>query len=231
LVLSPARETAFCLLELLGETQIEANAAATSIETFEKALKLAEGLIERARALMGLAAGMRVVDRVGDALDRINQALELAARDEDHFLLAKSYFLKGNLEWAKGNYDRCITNHQASLTHARAAGSIELEVQALGGLGDANYLRGHMLTADQYFVQCVKGANESGLGRIYAANLPMLAWCSIYGGKLDEAWEHALEARGVARAISHKRAEIIALNALVLIARERGDILSIFDYT
>ena len=59
----------------------------------------------------------------------------------------------------------------------------------------------------------------------------MLAWCSIYRGKLDEAWEHALEAREVARAISHKRAEIIALNALVLIARERGDISSIFDYT
>jgi class 3 adenylate cyclase/tetratricopeptide (TPR) repeat protein len=231
LALRPARETAFCLLALLGEAHIEANAAATSIETFEKALEIAEGSNERARALIGLTAGMRVVDRFGDAVDRINQALELATGDEDHLLLAKSYFLKGNLEWAKGNYGGCITNHQASLTHAKAAGSIELEVQALGGLGDANYLRGRMLTANQYFVQCVKGADESGLGRIYAANRPMLAWCAIYRGKLDETWEQALEAREVARAISHKRAEIIALNALVMIARERGDISSIFDYT
>jgi class 3 adenylate cyclase/tetratricopeptide (TPR) repeat protein len=231
LALSPARETAFCLLALLGEAQIEANQASASIETFESALKIAEGSTERARALMGLAAGMRVVDRLGDAVDRINLALELATRDEDHLLLAKSYFLKGNLEWAKGNFGQCIANHQASLTHAKAAGSTELEVQALGGLGDANYLRGHMLTANQHFVECLKGAEESGLRRIYAANRPMLAWCAVYRGKLDETWEHALEAREVARAISHKRAEIIALNALVLVARERGDISSILDYT
>jgi class 3 adenylate cyclase/tetratricopeptide (TPR) repeat protein len=231
LALNPARNTAFSLFALLGEAQIEANEASASIETFESALKIAEGSAEQARALIGLAAGMRVVDRLGDAEDRINLALSLTPGDEDPLWLAKCYFLKGNLEWAKGNYSGCITNHQASLTHAKAAGSVELEVQALGGLGDANYLRGHMLTAHQHFIKCVKGAQESGLGRIYAANYPMLAWCAIYGGKFNDAWEHALRARETARSISHKRAEIIALNAIVLIARERGDASSIFDFT
>ncbi|MDP9139057.1 MAG: AAA family ATPase, partial [Pseudomonadota bacterium] len=230
LTLSPPRGTAYSLLALLGEAQLEANQAAASIETFESALKIAEGPAEKARALLGLAAGMRVVDRLGDAKDRIDAALALAGRDENHLLLAKAYFVKGNLEWATGNYTGCITNHQASLTHATAAGSTELEVQALGGLGDANYLRGHMLTADRHFSLCVKGADDSGLGRISAANRPMLAWCAFYGGRLAAAWNHAIAARAAARSISHKRAEIIALNALVLIAAERGDASSLSDH-
>ena len=146
-------------------------------------------------------------------------------------MLANGYFLKGNLEWAKGNYNGCITNHQAALEHARAAHSVELEVQALGGLGDANYLRGRMITANQHFVLCAKGADEARLGRVAAANRPMLAWCAIYNGEFNNAWERAIVAREEARSISHSRAEIIALNALVLIAAERGDLSSIFSYT
>ena len=165
---------------------------------------------------------MRLVDRLADAEIRIDEALELAARDNNHVLLAKGYFIKGNLEWPKANYTGCIANHQASLSHAREASSVALEVQALGGLGDANYLRGRMITANENFVLCVKGADESGLGRVAAANRPMLAWCAIYKGELDHAWQLATAAREEARSISHTRAEIIALNALALSRRRAG---------
>ncbi|QIG47933.1 AAA family ATPase [Nordella sp. HKS 07] len=229
--LNPQREIVFSLLALLGEVQLESNDPAGSIDTFELALQTAEHPLERARALTGLASAMRLVDRLADAEVNINEAIELAGREENHLILSKAYFLRGNLEWPRANYSACITNHQASLDHARASSSIELEVQALGGLGDANYLRGCMITANEHFELCVRRADEGGLARVAAANRPMLAWCAIYKGELDLAWNHAIEARENAQSISHKRSEIIALNALALIAAERGDVASIFHYT
>jgi class 3 adenylate cyclase/tetratricopeptide (TPR) repeat protein len=229
LAFSPDRTTRFALLLLLGETQLEANESAASIETFHEAAKISEESGEKVRALIGLAAGMRLVDRLNDAEECINGAIELARKDINHALLAKAYFVRGNLQFPKSNYGQCIENHQASLEHARAAGSIELEVQALGGLGDAYYLRGHMQTAERHFALCVKGANESSLARVSAANRPLVAWCNFYNGKLNECWKLAKEAREEARSISHARAEIIALNALMLVGAERGDVSSILE--
>ena len=53
---------------------------------------------------------------------------------------------------------------------AREAGSSELEAAALGGLGDAEYLGGRMISAHERFRDCVKVSRRHGFGRIDVAN-------------------------------------------------------------
>ncbi|MDP9138128.1 MAG: AAA family ATPase [Pseudomonadota bacterium] len=224
LKLDPERSVCFALLTLLGNIQLATNEAAAAIETFEKALAIAATPDAKAEALRGIAGGMRIVDRQSDAEERITAALDLAARSQNHLLLAQCLFLKGNLAFPMAQYGACIESHAAALDHARRAGSAELEVQALGGLGDAYYLCGRMKTARGYFSECVERARASRLTRISAANLPMLSECDLYYGELDLSLAHALEAIEEARSISHARAELIALTVVAARREERREI-------
>src|SRR3546814_18393612 len=65
---------------------------------------------------------------------------------------------------------------------ARSAGSAELEAAALGGRGDAEYMRGHMMAAHDRFRRCVELSRAHGFGRIEVANLPMAAITRWYAG-------------------------------------------------
>ena len=63
---------------------------------------------------------------------------------------ARIHFLRGNLHFPRGNIDGCLAEHGRSLELAREVGSPELEAQALGGLGDAEYVRGRMISAHRH---------------------------------------------------------------------------------
>ena len=62
--------------------------------------------------------------------------------------------------------DECLEGHEMALGHAIDARSLEDEAAALGGIGDAQYLRGHMATANEQFAKCVKLSQQHGLGRL-----------------------------------------------------------------
>ena len=47
---------------------------------------------------------------------------------------------------------------------------------ALGGLGDAEYVRGRMISAHDRFRECVELCERHGFGRIEVANRPMMAF-------------------------------------------------------
>jgi hypothetical protein len=49
----------------------------------------------------------------------------------------------------------CLRGHAIALEIARHAGAAELEAMALGGLGDAEYVRGRMISAYDRFRECV----------------------------------------------------------------------------
>ncbi len=61
----------------------------------------------------------------------------------------------------------------------RAAQAVEAEVQAMGGLGDTNYAKGHVSTAQSHFADCIAMARRDALGQIEIANAPMPAWTTI----------------------------------------------------
>jgi tetratricopeptide (TPR) repeat protein len=120
------------------------------------------------------------------------------------------HFLRGNLFFPRGNIQGVLDEHEKSLRFAKASGSVELEAAALGGLGDAEYARGRMLTAGERFDACVALCREHGLGRIEVANRPMAAITRVYALKLADAAAEAQAAIEASTRVGHKRSLVIA---------------------
>ena len=110
--------------------------------------------------------------------------------------------------------------HRRGLELARRAGSAELEAMALGGVGDAEYMRGRMISAHEGFRRCIELARQQGLGRIEVANWPMAALTRWYTGDSAGALDDALAAIAAAAKVGHPRAEIIGHHAAYFCRRE-----------
>jgi tetratricopeptide (TPR) repeat protein len=180
-----------------------------SIAAFEDALNVADDDVKRCRAWVGMAAGMRVVDRSDEALEVLDRA-KAAATDHDLIRdLAQIHHLRGNLYYPLGNIDSCLEEHGLARNYARQTASVEDEARALGGLGDAYYQRGRMITACKPFSECVQLSREHGFRRIEAANLSMVGFSRHYSNELREALELGLETIEAAAKIGHHRAELL----------------------
>lgn len=189
------------LLRGLGEVE-------QSIAAFEQALAVAEDDIGRSRAWTGLAEGMRVSDRHGDALKALDDA-ERTAADGPALVLAEIHHLRGNLYFPAGRVDDCLAQHELALRYARKAGSKEWEARALGGLGDASYLAGRMRTAYGNFRSCVELCQELGLGRIEVSNRHMVGWSRMYLNEIAEAGEDGRATAEMAQKVGQNRAEML----------------------
>ncbi|MDX1400646.1 MAG: hypothetical protein R3245_01880, partial [Kiloniellales bacterium] len=189
-----------------------------AIETYTEARDLAVDELQRCKAEIGFAAGMRIVDRYDEAFAALARAEPVATTHGLHLQLAKLHYLRGNLHFPLGEIGRCEEEHNNALECARKAGSPEWEAQALGGLADAAYARGHLITADGYLDQCFELCRRHGFGRIEVANLLMKGGggTNFYRGDLKAALQSSLEADEMARAVGHDRAAIIAHSACYL---------------
>ena len=112
-----------------------------------------------------------------------------------------------------GDLDGCLENHQKARELAYRAGSTQREAQALGGLGDAYYLRGQMITAWEHFHRCVTICREHGFSDIEVSNLYMRGITELYRNRLEQALGDSEEAVEAAVRIGHRRAEMIARQA------------------
>src|SRR5262249_31253476 len=130
---------------LRGTILHDVNDMTTALAAFETALTLATTDAERCRAWIGRATVKRVIDDLDGAGTDLDSAAAAAAalglpRDE-----ARIHFLRGNLCFPRGDIDGCVREHARSLALAREVGDPEQEAAALGGLGDAEYMRGRMI--------------------------------------------------------------------------------------
>ena len=181
-----------------------------SIDAFNAALESADDDAGRCRAWIGLAAGMRVVDRFDDALE-VLQLAEAAAGA--HVLAAERahiHFYRGNIYFPLGNIDGCLEQHELARKAAREAGTPEDEARALSGLADAYYLRGRMITAHDHFHQCIELCRENGFGRIEVANLQMRGRTRYFQNLLKAAVKDSLTGAEAAAKVAHHRAELVA---------------------
>ena len=206
------------LLRELGRT-------AESIEAYRAALASAETPADRSRALIGMASGMRVNDRIDDGLAALAEAQPLAEQAGLALERSRLHHLRGNLYFALGRSDDCLREHQAALEQARAAGSVEAEAAALGGLGDAYYLQGRMRSAHEQFTRCVALARQHGFARIEASVLHMVGWSAEYLLQARGAVDLGLQGAALAARLSDPRAEMLS-HALVgaIAARVLGEI-------
>jgi tetratricopeptide (TPR) repeat protein len=75
-----------------------------------------------------------------------------------------------------------------------------------------------MASAYRNFNCCVELCRAHGYGRIEVANLSMVGHCLFYLNRFDEALQRSREAMALARRVGHKRAEIIAANAVRMLS-------------
>jgi tetratricopeptide (TPR) repeat protein len=199
---------AFALTCHQGELLHDLGAMQESGAAFQRALEVAVDDDQRCRAWLGLAGVKRITDYVDGAFADLERA-EVAARAGSlKEQLARIHFMRGNLFFPRGDIEGCLGEHRASLKLARQIGSVELEVQALGGLGEAEYVRGRMRSAHGNFEQCVELARQHGFGRIEVANLGMLAHSGLYFRPQRAVLDEALAAAEAARQVGHQRAEL-----------------------
>jgi class 3 adenylate cyclase len=156
----------------------------------ELALEIAASSEQKARALVTVAAGMRLSERIHEGLATLDEAESImTAADRDPHV-ARLHHLRGNLLFPLARAEDCLRQHELALEAARRSGSSELEVAALGGIADASYLKGRMRTACEQFAACARLAKERRLAEVRSAALPMVSWTACH--LLD--WERADEA-------------------------------------
>ncbi len=206
------------LLAVQARVLLDLGRASESIAAWREVMTTTTDDAMRCRALIGIAAGMRIVERVDEGLAALAEAEPLARSRGLHLELSRLHHLRGNLHFGTGRADDCLREHEAALTHARACASPEAEANALGGLGDAYYLRGRMRSAREQFARCVALAQQHGFGRIEVANLHMVGWSTYYLMRIDEALALVRRALDLARTVSHPRGEMIAEAAIGLLA-------------
>ena len=137
--------------------------------------------------------------------------------------LSRLQHLRGNLCFSLGRVDGCQEAHQSALNYAREAHSLEDEARALGGLGDAAYVRGRMRTANDYFNGCVELSRKHGLGRVEVAHLAMCGFTRFYLGDLQGAMTAALAATEAAKKVGAQRVEMNAIGCICHAATDLGE--------
>jgi tetratricopeptide (TPR) repeat protein len=207
LELAAEQATRFALLLARGKLLVELGRSGDAIEASRTALAVAASADERARALIAMAAGMRLSDRIAEGLSALDEAEPLAAAAVD---LSRLHHLRGNLLFPLGRHAECLREHGLALDHARASGSLEAEAAAIGGLGDGYYLQGRMRSASQQFRECVALARAHGFGRLEVANLSMVGWSAMHLNEVAAAVAVGHEAIGLALQASQPRAELMA---------------------
>jgi class 3 adenylate cyclase/tetratricopeptide (TPR) repeat protein len=227
--LAASRDVRLALLMARARLLVELGRAGDAVEAGRAALAIAEDASERAQALVVMASGMRLNDRIGEGLAALNEAEPLAQAAGLRAELARLHHLRGNLLFPLGRADECLRAHQRALDEARAAGSLELETAALGGLGDAHYLQGRMRTACEQFKACIALARAQRFGRLEVANLPMVGWTRHHLREIDPAIETANEAIEMAGRAEQPRARMLGLSlylwvtGLIICDNERAD--------
>jgi class 3 adenylate cyclase/tetratricopeptide (TPR) repeat protein len=198
------------LLMAQGGLLLELGRIAESIDAYHAALEAAADDAERARALIGMASAMRVNDRIDEGLVALAEAQPLAEQAGLTLELARLHHLRGNLYFPLGRLDECLREHQSSLEYARAAGSIEAEATAVGGLGDAYYLQGRMKSAHEQFARCLTLSREHGFSKLESSVINMLGWTAAYLRQPRKAVEIGLEGAAMAARLSDTRANLLS---------------------
>jgi DNA-binding SARP family transcriptional activator/tetratricopeptide (TPR) repeat protein len=168
------------LLNLKGEILYHVGPITESLEAYRDALDANPGEADRCHALVGTAMGLRMVDDYGGAVAALDGAEPIAESLEDWEALSRVCITRANLAFWKGHTESCLPQALRALEYARRAKSVELEIHALGVMGDAHYAAGRMRSAHEKIVECVEAARRHGLGRVEVAHR-----CQTAGGTLQ----------------------------------------------
>lgn len=223
IALAEEAATLFMLHCMLGELLRELGEPEQSIEAYQEALAGHSNESERCLAILGVAEGMRIVERTNEALGLLDEAQPIAEALGMKDALMRLHHLRGNLLFPKGDIAGCEAGHRQSIALAKEIGSTEGEAKGLGGLGDAAYVAGRMQTSHDILSECVEICRQYGYGRTEVANAAQVCHTKIYLLKLRETVELGRATIEAARRVGHDRAELNACAACLFAATELSD--------
>jgi class 3 adenylate cyclase/tetratricopeptide (TPR) repeat protein len=202
-------------LRALGRTQ-------ESIDGYRDMLGFAATDADRGRAWIGVAAGLRILSRIDEAMHALAEAdRALAATD---LMLEKGniHFTRGNLHFARGEPGPCGAEHEKALAIARQAGDAQLEANALGGLGDAAYASGRMRTALENFRRCSALCRARGFGRIDVSVRFMIGHCLRYQNEIEAALQEHEQGVLASTQVGNRLAEMTSHESAGMLLVEFG---------
>ena len=185
---------------------------ADALEAWEDALTLATTDRQRCLAWVGVAAAERLMGLGERGLSVLDQAEAVARRDGMEKELAEIFYYRGSAAFFSAKIEQCLELQQEALSHARLAGSHEWEAVALGGLADAEYARGRMHNALDYFERCFALCRKHGLLHIEARNRFMTGVTRRYLGDQDVALAELDAAAELSDRIHDVRGRMMARN-------------------
>lgn len=214
---------ASCALALLrGELLRETGRSKESIVALRSAVDLAQQDAQRCRAWMGVAAGHRITGELVLAMEALERAQSIAEKLELVAECSRIHHTRGNLYFAEGKVEECHLEHQQALTLAQRSQNAECELHALGGMADAHYAQGRMLSALSHFRRCVEISAERAWIGVETSNRCMVAICLWFGGALGEGIEELQHACADAQRIGVVPVQIFALDTLAILLSEAG---------
>jgi DNA-binding SARP family transcriptional activator/class 3 adenylate cyclase/tetratricopeptide (TPR) repeat protein len=206
-----------------GEALTELGEIENAVSSFDRALTEGGKDANPYRAHIGIASCMRVLDRYQDALQALDAAEAAAGQGAPASQLAQLWSMRGNIYFPLGDIDACLTAQQKSLHYAQGAKSASSEVRALGGLADAYYQRGQMITAFEYYDRCVTLAREQGFKRIETANLAMRGLTKFYSIEFQDLFDDCRQAIDICDQFGDARGAAIARVNLSMLGLYRAD--------
>ena len=200
----------FDLAILAGTLQRDFGRGEPALASFSKAHDASADDRQKAAAMIGMASAHRLLGRVAAGLQLAETLEPMVAEIGDHRMAAEFFFLRGNLAFAAADLALCKASHQAAFAAAERAGSIEWRIRALGGLGDAAYAEGNLVTARRCFGECADLADQHGFIRIAAPNRGMQANCQLYFLEVEQAQRQYELALSQSRRIGDQYLEMFA---------------------
>lgn len=177
-----------------GETHRLQGLSDDALREFKEAADLADTDEQISRAHIGLAQAARQASLYKEALQSLDTAEEAAERCGSERDIAQINYVRGNVYFPLGRVEDAMQSNEKALTLARKLESARLEVGALSGFGDANFMNATMQTAAGFYTQAVERAREKGLVRDLAANLHNLSVARSYSGDVAQGKRDAQEA-------------------------------------
>ena len=176
------------------------------------------------RAETALALG-RVL-RQNEQLDAAEEAATAAETEIGAFDLAElrpaALHLRGNIRFLRGDVAGCLDAHTRGLEAARAIGSPLAEANALGGMGDANYARGHMRSSFESFTACTELCRGHGFEETLMRNLPVQGWSRFWLKDFEGTVADGTEALELATKLGYVRAQQLAHGCIAYAAATLG---------
>lgn len=214
LALASSKAERFTLALQWGEALSGLGRLEDALRAFQEARASAPERLSEARAWLGSAAALRVLDRQGEALAALDQAERRIDPTRDHALLSSVHYLRGSVVFPLGDAAACLRWHTLALEAAQAAQSELAEARALSGIADAHYISGRFATARHWFSHCERSARAAGALDLELSSQGMSAICDLVGPQLRLSRQACISVAERSRAAGALRTEAMMRTAV-----------------